>query len=469
MNEQYNAETQRPAGQTVPPAQNPAPQPPKRIRRVGTFTFGLLLVVAGVVLILRTVVPSLDLRFVVNLLPVALIALGIEVLVYASRPNVRLKYDGLSIFVCILILMGVGGSSIAVQLWNEYGISAQTAQMRLGDELEKSATETLRNVSELNSNVSDLSVVLDFNHGITDIATASVQPGDRVELYVTVYAGRYDSPKAFATMARQVVDTCQAAGLPFNRYRFDTYYRDVTDNMVTYCPEEKILFSNDAFGQHYASSERVADDAHLPVILAEAKKYYANIIMCYGKQAQGAVEIVSGLELEAIYPSHGVLWSEKHIPTILDAYRTWSNNEPEGGAIVVYDSMWHSTEKMAQAIVEGFTQKGISVKLFDLKENHNSDIMPDLLTSKYIAVGSPTLNNNMLPTVAAFCCYMKGLSPKNRKAFAFGSYGWGGQSIKQVEAELEACGFEICLEAQRIQYIPSKEQLLDLTEKVKAL
>ena len=106
--------------------------------------------------------------------------------------------------------------------------------MRLGDELEKNATETLRDVSELNSNISDLSVVLDFNHGITDIATASVQPGDRVELYVTVYAGRYDSPKAFATMARQVVDTCQAAGLPFNRYRFDTYYRDVADNMVTY-------------------------------------------------------------------------------------------------------------------------------------------------------------------------------------------------------------------------------------------
>lgn len=230
MDEKYNVNDQK-TGAAGPAG---TAQPPRKIRRVGTFTFGLLLVVAGVVLILRTVVPSLDLRFVVNLLPVALIALGIEVLVYASRPNVRLKYDGLSIFVCILILMGVGGSSIAVQLWNEYGISAQTAQMRLGDELEKSATETLRNVSELNSNVSDLSVVLDFNHGITDIATASVQPGDRVELYVTVYAGRYDSPKAFATMARQVVDTCQAAGLPFNRYRFDTYYRDVTDNMVTY-------------------------------------------------------------------------------------------------------------------------------------------------------------------------------------------------------------------------------------------
>lgn len=230
MDEKYNVNDQK-TGAAGPAG---TAQPPRKIRRVGTFTFGLLLVVAGVVLILRTVVPSLDLRFVVNLLPVALIALGIEVLVYASRPNVQLKYDGLSIFVCILILMGVGGSSIAVQLWNEYGISAQTAQMRLGDELEKSATETLRSVPELNSNISDLSVVLDFNHGITDIATASVQPGDRVELYVTVYAGRYDSPKAFATMARQVVDACQAAELPFNRFRFDTYYLDVADNMVTY-------------------------------------------------------------------------------------------------------------------------------------------------------------------------------------------------------------------------------------------
>lgn len=230
MDEKYNMNGQK-AGANGPSA--PA-QPPRKVRRVGTFTFGLLLVVAGVVLILRTVMPDLDLRFVVNLLPVALIALGIEVLVYAARPNVQLKYDGLSIFVCILILMGVGGSSIAVQLWNEYGISAQTAQMRLGDELEKSATETLRSVSDLSSNISDLSVVLDFNHGITDASTAEIQPGDRAELYVTVYAGRYDSAKAFATMARQVVDTCQAAGLPFNRYRFDTYYRDVTDDTVTY-------------------------------------------------------------------------------------------------------------------------------------------------------------------------------------------------------------------------------------------
>lgn len=234
MNEKYNAETQRTPGQTVPPAPNPAPQPPKKVRRVGTVTFGLLLVAAGILLILRAVMPSLDLRFVVSLLPVALIALGVEVLIYAARPNVQLKYDGLSILVCILILFGVGGSSVMLQLWNEYGPSAHTAEMRLREELQDDATAALRAVPGLNDNIYDLSVVLDFNHGVSNPATETVQTGDRAELYVTVYQDRYNSAQEFAAMAHQVVDTCQADGLPFNRYRFDTYVHDVPDGTVTY-------------------------------------------------------------------------------------------------------------------------------------------------------------------------------------------------------------------------------------------
>ena len=226
MDEKYNVNDAKAAATP--------PQPPRKVRRVGTVTFGLLLVAAGLLLLLRTILPSLDLRFVVSLLPVALIALGIEVLVYAARPNVQLKYDGLSIFVCILILAGVGGSSIAVQLWDAYGPAAHTAELRLGDELQKNVAGTLRAVPGLGDNIYDLSVVLDLNHGVTDPATETIQPGDRVELYVTVYQGRYESPEAFAAMARQVVDACQAENLPFNRYRFDTYNRDVTDGSVTY-------------------------------------------------------------------------------------------------------------------------------------------------------------------------------------------------------------------------------------------
>lgn len=230
IDEKYSGETH----QTVPPTPNPVPQPPKKVRRVGTFTFGLLLVAAGVLLILRAVMPTLDLRFVVSLLPVALIALGIEVLIYAARPDVQLRYDGVSIFVCILILFGVGGSSVMLQLWNEYGPSARVAEMRLGDELQSDATAALRAVPGLGDNIYDVSVVLDFNHGVTNPATETVQPGDRAQLYVTVYQGRYDSALEFAAMARQVVDACQADGLSFNEYRFDTYTYQVPDGTVTY-------------------------------------------------------------------------------------------------------------------------------------------------------------------------------------------------------------------------------------------
>lgn len=240
------------------------------------------------------------------------------------------------------------------------------------------------------------------------------------------------------------------------------------DNMVTYCPEEKILFSNDAFGQHYASNGRFDDQEPLDVVLQEAKKYYANIVMPYSKQAGGAVTACGGLDFEMICPSHGVIW-RSHIKEILEAYGKWTSGATEEKALVVFDSMWHSTEQMALAVLEGFTQKGICAKLFDLKCCHNSDILTDVLDCTYIAVGSPTLNNQMLPTVASFLCYLKGLSPKNRKAFAFGSYGWGGQSIGLVEDELKACGFDICLDKIRIQYVPKEEQLLEITEKVKNL
>lgn len=240
------------------------------------------------------------------------------------------------------------------------------------------------------------------------------------------------------------------------------------DNMVTWCPEEKILFSNDAFGQHFCSNKRFDDETDLCAVMQEAKKYYANIIMCYGKQAANAWKIVRDLKPEIIAPSHGVIW-RSHVSDILEAYEGWSTGEPETGALVVFDSMWHSTERIAQTIAESFTEQGVPVKLYDLKQTHISDIVVDVLDCKYIAVGSPTLNNNMLPTVAAFLCYLKGLSPKNRQAFAFGSYGWGGQSIAQVEEELKNCGFTICLDNIRIPYLPTEKQLAEIEANVKGL
>lgn len=239
------------------------------------------------------------------------------------------------------------------------------------------------------------------------------------------------------------------------------------DNMVTYCPEEKILFSNDAFGQHYASGGRFDDEEPLGDVLHEARTYYANIVMPYSVQAASAVKAAEGLDIELIAPSHGVMW-RSHIAEIIEEYKKWSSLKMNKEAVVVFDSMWHSTEKMAKTIVEAFASKGYNTKLCDLKAWDNSEVINEILTAEYIAVGSPTLNNQMLPTVASFLTYLKGLAPKNsgKKAFAFGSYGWGGQSIGLVEKELADCGFEIALEKQRIQYIPSQESLDELENKV---
>ena len=237
------------------------------------------------------------------------------------------------------------------------------------------------------------------------------------------------------------------------------------DSMVTYCPEEKILFSNDAFGEHLATSHRFDDENDLATILFEAQKYYANILMPFGKQAQTALKALAALPIELIATGHGIIW-RSHIKEILDCYERWSKGEVEDRAVVVFDSMWHSTELMANAVTEAFRQKGIPAALYDIKVNHLSDIMTDVFTSKYLAVGSPTINNQMMPTIASFLCYLKGLAPKNHKAFAFGSYGWGGQSIGLVEEELKAAGCEICLEKIRIANIPSEEQLDEITKKI---
>ncbi len=238
------------------------------------------------------------------------------------------------------------------------------------------------------------------------------------------------------------------------------------DNMVTYCPEEKLLFSNDAFGQHYASSGRFDDEERIDVVFEEARKYYANIVMPYGQQTAAAIKAVGGLDIGLICPSHGVIW-RKNIPEIVQRYQSWCQNETDGSAAVVYDSMWHSTETMAKTVAETFREEGRIVRLYDLKVCHNSDIISDILTAKYIAVGSPTLNNNMLPTVAGFLTYLRGLAPKGRVCFAFGSYGWGGQSIAQVEQALEGCGFDKLCESVRIQYIPKQDDLDALAAKVR--
>ncbi len=232
------------------------------------------------------------------------------------------------------------------------------------------------------------------------------------------------------------------------------------DSMFSYLKEDKILFSSDGFGQHYAGHEKF-DDIIGDAIMPHAKKYFANILLLYAPLILKLVENVTqlGLEIDMICPDHGILW-RKDPGKIINAYVEWSRQESaEKKAILIYDTMWHSTEAMAQAIGSGLTEEGVAFRPMKLREWHRSDIMTEVMDAKAVIVGSPTLNNGLFPTVSDFLTYMKGLKPQNKIGGAFGSYGWSGESVKLVQKELEAMEFEMPAPGVKIQYVPGKDDL----------
>ena len=243
------------------------------------------------------------------------------------------------------------------------------------------------------------------------------------------------------------------------------------DNLVTYDAYDKILFSNDAFGQHFASSTRFDDENDLGEVMKQARKYYANIVQPYRMQATNAVKAVRKLgpdAIDIIAPAHGVCW-RSHVADILDAYENvYTSGKLEEKALVAYDSMWGSTDKMAHAIADGFLAAGVPVRLMDVKCAHISDVMEEFLDCKYVAMGSPTLNSQMMPPMAELITYMKGLSPKNegRVGIPFGSYGWAPLGPKNIASELEGVGFELPLGTLACNWIPDQAYLDDLRQKV---
>jgi flavorubredoxin len=232
------------------------------------------------------------------------------------------------------------------------------------------------------------------------------------------------------------------------------------DSMFTYLNEDKILFSSDAFGQHYAGCEEFDDEADEHLIMLHAKKYFANILLLYAPLILNLVEKVMemGLEFKMICPDHGILW-RKNPNKIIEAYVKWSKQEPDKKAVVIYDTMWHSTQLMAEAIAEGIHSQGVFVKPMKLREFHRSDIMTEVLESRAVVVGSPTLNNGLFPTLADFLTYMKGLRPKNKLGAAFGSYGWSGEAVGLLQKHLEEMQFEIIEPGMKFQYVPDSKGL----------
>jgi flavorubredoxin len=235
------------------------------------------------------------------------------------------------------------------------------------------------------------------------------------------------------------------------------------DSMCSYLVEDNILFSMDAFGQHLATSHRFDDEVGLDVIMPEATKYYANILMPFGDLIVKAVDKLGGLKIDTIAPSHGIIW-RSHIDTIVKAYASWGKGETKQKILVIYDTMWKSTEKMAHSLAEGITDADVDVKLYNLTKSDKSDIIKEVLDARAILIGSPTLNNGMFPTVAGFLCYLKGLKPKGKLGAAFGSHGWAGGAVKAIEQELSQAGIEVVDCGLKFKFVPDKDEINKCTD-----
>jgi len=232
------------------------------------------------------------------------------------------------------------------------------------------------------------------------------------------------------------------------------------DSMFTYCAEQELLLPNDAFGQHYATSQRFDDEVDESALMDEAAKYYANILWPLSTLILRKIEEVQKLNIsiKMIAPSHGIIW-RKDPAKIINAYLTWAKNETKPKVVVVYETMWGATEIMARNIAEGLTDARISVKLFDITQADRTEVMKEMLDAKGYIIGSSTHNNDMLTTMAGFLEFLKGLKPKNRVASVFGSYGWAGGAIKNIEEVLKETGIELAQPSLSVQYVPNEEEV----------
>ncbi len=237
------------------------------------------------------------------------------------------------------------------------------------------------------------------------------------------------------------------------------------DSMVSYLPEEKVLFSQDGFGMHLASTERFDDQLPLDLLEAEARKYYANILMPYSPLVKGLLGNLKKMDLDIglLCPDHGPVW-RRGIQWILDRWAYWAEARPVPRAVVIYDTMWGSTKSMAEAVAEGLAGEGISTRILPLRATDISDIASEVLESSAIVVGSPTLNGRIFPSVAECLNYIGGLRPAGRIGASFGSYGWSGEAVKELDGLLEGMKVRLVGDGLRTLYVPDSSALMEAVE-----
>ena len=233
------------------------------------------------------------------------------------------------------------------------------------------------------------------------------------------------------------------------------------DSMFTYIPEDKLLLPNDAFGQHFASTERFDDEVDQCPLMDEATKYYANILIPYSPIILKKIDEVvkSGIEIKMIAPSHGIIW-RKDPMKIVNAYIGWAKGLPlKKNILLVYETMYGATEKMAKAILEGIRSAGCEAKLYDVNTSDRTEIIKEILDARGLIIGSSTHDNTILPGIAGFLDFVKGLKIKNRIGASFGSFGWSGESVKIIENVLRESGIETVQPSISAKYMPSPDDI----------
>ncbi|MFA6133596.1 MAG: flavodoxin domain-containing protein [Phycisphaerae bacterium] len=232
------------------------------------------------------------------------------------------------------------------------------------------------------------------------------------------------------------------------------------DSMFTYLTGRNILMSNDAFGQHYAAAFRFNDQVDQAELYEEALKYYANILTPFSEQVGRKIAELTAMNLpiDIIAPSHGIIWRKDPLQ-IVEAYAEWARQKPTATAVIVYDSMWHATRRMAEAVGEGLAAEGVTYKLFHAAVSDRNDVLAEVFKAGAVIIGSPTLNRGLLPSVAPILEDLRGLRFKNKIGAAFGSYGWSGECVKQIEEHLARCQFPLAAPGVLAKWQPTASDL----------
>jgi len=234
------------------------------------------------------------------------------------------------------------------------------------------------------------------------------------------------------------------------------------DSMFTYLTKKNILMPNDAFGQHYATGFRYNDEVDQEELYEEALKYYANILTPFSKQVIKKIEEVLALNLpiDIIAQSHGVIWRKNPIQ-IVKKYREWASQIPQKSAVILYDTMWEGTRKMAEAIGYGLASENIPYKLLHVAVTDRNDVVTEIFKTRAVIIGSPTLNNGLLPSITPILEDLKGLKFQNKIGAAFGTYGWSAESVKLIEEHLNRCHIPLVCQGVMAKWQPKPPDLAE--------